>query len=357
MKLPLSSIIKDQLPEHIRDNYEVFSAFMEAYYEWMEQQNSVTGADKGLINLKDVDNSIDSFINYIISEISTIKNHDIATDKRLFVKHVHDMFNAKGSEKAFKLFFQLIYGIKAEVFYPSESILRSSDGQYFKQNVLTLELISGNVSDLLNSYLIGQTSNASVAIETVESVQLIYDGYVHKATINNSSLSGTFIPNEIVIANKNTSKEVSFHIKGTLSKINIVNPGIHYNEGQEITISSLTGTGARAFISKVSPATLIKLNATYSKSGTTVTVDLGSDYHKFQINDYAYLEFDSGIQTGVYQVSNIVNPFKFQFTSSPSETIISDNVNVYDAKTYGKILEVKILDHGIDYQDATFNII
>lgn len=357
MKLPLSSIVKDQLPEHIRENYEVFSAFMEAYYEWMEQQNSVSGADKGLINLKDADNTIDSFIKYIIAEISTIQNHDIAVDKRLFIKHVHDLFNAKGSEKAFKLFFQLIYGIKAEVFYPSENILRSSDGQYYKQNVLTLELIDGNVSDLLNSYLIGQESNASVAIETVESIQLLYDGYVHKATINNSSLNGIFIPNEIVIANKDTDKEVSFYIKGTLSKINIINPGQYYNEGQEILINSTTGTGAKAIISKVSAATLIKLNATYSKSGTTVTVDLGNDYHKFKIDDYAYLEFNSGIKTGVYRITNIVDPFKFQFSSSPSETIVSDNVNVYDAKTYGKILEVKILDHGINYQDATFTII
>ena len=35
----LSLLVKDQLPEHIRDNneYEKFHTFIKAYYEWMEQ--------------------------------------------------------------------------------------------------------------------------------------------------------------------------------------------------------------------------------------------------------------------------------------------------------------------------------
>ena len=53
-----SLLIKNQLPEYIRDNpdYEKFHTFIRAYYEWMEQTGKVAERSKNLLSYKDIDN-------------------------------------------------------------------------------------------------------------------------------------------------------------------------------------------------------------------------------------------------------------------------------------------------------------
>ena len=47
-----SLLIPSQLPGFIRDDpaYENFVLFLQAYYEWMEQNNNVTDRSKNLLN-------------------------------------------------------------------------------------------------------------------------------------------------------------------------------------------------------------------------------------------------------------------------------------------------------------------
>lgn len=356
MKLPLYSNIINQLPQFVRDDHPTFVTFIEAYYEWLHNQNVATGIDKGLIDLKDVDKTLDQFLDYIILELTGIDAGKLAVDKRLFIKHLHDLFASKGSEKSFKLFFRLFYDIGIDVSYPSENILRASDGEWNSQRSLTLDLLTGVVGNLPNSVVTGLTSGATASIEYVESIWLSYDGFVQKATINNSSLRGTFIAGETIVARSGTTEEVTLRVRRTLTGIRIVSGGIRYAEGDVINISSATGAGARAVVTKTSQPSQIKLNANYSKIGTTVTIDLGSTYHLLEMGDFVFLEFPSGIATGNYSVTNINNDFIFQISSSPAETIVSGSVDVYNAGNSGKIFEVSMVDHGIDYEDASFTI-
>ncbi len=134
MKLPIHANIANQLPEHIRESYPNFVLFIEAYYEWLHNQNIESGISKGLIDLRDIDKTLDEFVDSIINDLGSFSKSGIATDKRLFVKHLHDLYAAKGSEKSFKLFFRLIYDIDIEVSYPSENILRAL-GQFMTMAV------------------------------------------------------------------------------------------------------------------------------------------------------------------------------------------------------------------------------
>ena len=355
MKLPIHANIANQLPEHIRESYPNFVLFIEAYYEWLHNQNIESGISKGLIDLRDVDKTLDEFVDSIINDLGSLSKSGIATDKRLFVKHLHDLYAAKGSEKSFKLFFRLIYDIDIEVSYPSENILRSSDGNWVNQKTLTLGLISGDVKHLIESILIGQTSGATASIENVESL-FINGSLKHLVTVNNRSLDLDFIAGEEVICRVGTPEESKFIVYPNLSSINVVNSGTRYSEGDIITITSTTGNGAKAIVSKVSQPTKIKLNTSYTKIGDIVTVDLGETYHLLNINDYVYLEFSSGISNGNYQVSNITSPFAFQFINNPSENISGEFVDVYNANNSGKILAITMLEHGSDYEDAEFTI-
>ena len=61
-----SLLVTSQLPEFVRDNpdYANFHLFLEAYYEWMEQNGQVTERTKNVLNYKDIDNTTSEFIDY-----------------------------------------------------------------------------------------------------------------------------------------------------------------------------------------------------------------------------------------------------------------------------------------------------
>ena len=61
-----SLLVNRQVPEFIREEYPLFIAFLEAYYEYLEtqqgtQKNDLTKKAKDLRNLPDVDISIEEF--------------------------------------------------------------------------------------------------------------------------------------------------------------------------------------------------------------------------------------------------------------------------------------------------------
>lgn len=353
MKLPLSTLIKDQLPAHIVENNPLFSAFLEAYYDWLDQQDDSTGLSLGVHNLRDIDKTIDGFVDFLIKEILNVEHPQVAVDKRLFLKHLQDLFSSKGTEKSFRLFFRMFYDTDIEVIYPSENILRASDGIWTEDFIITADRVSGDISNLPSSIIIGQTSGAYAGVESVESN---FINNLEKFRIRFKAISGEFIVGETIKSLTNTPNELEFVVNKTIKKFNIVNGGSKYLIGDIINISSMTGFGAKGFVSNVTPPKLIKLNAGYSKIGTTVTIDCGNKYHLLDIGDSLFLEFNSGIETGSYIVSNIVSDFIFQIEVELAETIVSNFVDVYNANDSGAILKISILDGGYGYDDADVTI-
>ena len=59
----ISSIVGRQVPEFVREDYQTFVAFLQAYYEYLES----TSPD--IKNLRDIDKTLDSFIDHFRSEI------------------------------------------------------------------------------------------------------------------------------------------------------------------------------------------------------------------------------------------------------------------------------------------------
>lgn len=354
MKLPLSTFVRDQLPQHIVDNNPLFATFVEAYYEWVDQQDTASGISKGVIELRDIDDTIDSFVDFLIKEILNVDAPEIAVDKRLFLKHLQDLFSSKGTEKSFRLFFRMFYDIDVQVLYPSENILRASDGDWQEDFILTTDKISGDVSKLPGTLIIGQTSSAFAGVEGIDSIFI--NGQEKFLIKINDKFSGQFAVNEHIKALVGSDDELDFVINKTIQKINVINRGSKYAIGDIVSITSATGFGAKAFVSNVTPPKLVKLKAQYSKIGTTVSVDCGDKYHLLQIGDSLFLDFKAGIQTGNYTVSNIVSDFIFQFEVEPPEIIVSDFVDVYNSNNSGEILHVDILDGGYGYNDASFII-
>ena len=139
--LKTSILINRQLPEFIREDYPLFQAFLEAYYEFLQQkqgneQNDLINAAKSLRTIKDVDSSIDTFENNFFNTFATLFPKESAVNKALLLKNALPVYLSKGSEKSFQFLFRLLFGKEVDVIYPKDNILRASDGKWITNSIL-----------------------------------------------------------------------------------------------------------------------------------------------------------------------------------------------------------------------------
>lgn len=118
------------IPDQIREDYPVFVDFIRAYYEFLEQPGNVNEVMGYGASIGDIDSTLDEFVSYFMSVYAQDIPESVAGDKRLLLKHVADLYKAKGSEKAFALFFRLFSDATATITYPKDYILKASDGNW-----------------------------------------------------------------------------------------------------------------------------------------------------------------------------------------------------------------------------------
>ena len=131
-----SNLIVDQVPDFINRDHESFRRFVEAYYEWMEQLRNPYGIIDGFMDLMDVDRSVNLFINDFRAMYLQNFPAQLAFDSTTgnvvseanFLKNARKFYGAKGTEKAFKFLFRLIYNVASEFYYPARDLLKASDG-------------------------------------------------------------------------------------------------------------------------------------------------------------------------------------------------------------------------------------
>jgi len=99
----LSSLLPSQVPEFVREDYTTFIEFLKAYYEFVEQNY-----DPQFTKLKDLDTTLDSFIDQFKNELA----HNIpytVVNERFLLEKIKDQYLAKGSEASFKLLFKILF--------------------------------------------------------------------------------------------------------------------------------------------------------------------------------------------------------------------------------------------------------
>ncbi len=129
----LSSLVRSQLPAFIQADYETFVAFVEAYYEYLEQTNKASDFGQHLLDYADVDRTLTAFEDYFLRTFLPLIPSDLIADKSALIKYAKQFYASKGTEKSFRFFFRALYGEEIDVFYPKDFILRASDGKYVQR--------------------------------------------------------------------------------------------------------------------------------------------------------------------------------------------------------------------------------
>ena len=247
---PISFIVKNQLPEFIREdldnNYEKFVAFVKAYYEWLEEENGITTESRSLLSYADIDKTSEEFVQYFTKKFLPYFPEDLINDKAKLIKTVNDFYAKKGSIESLKFLFRILYNEDIEIVLPKENILRASDGKWRIPQALRLRIENTasnfDLSTIVKRLAIGRESKARCVIEgayrTIEvgtgsEIIEVYVSNVRGIFQNDELLDVTYIDD-----NGNEGILLSERIIGALSNIRINSRyrGLRYKPGDPVVL-------------------------------------------------------------------------------------------------------------------------
>ena len=140
---------------------------------------------RNLMQIADIDTTMDIFIGHFKEKYLSNIDFDTESNKRLLVKHSLDLYRAKGTDRAIDLFFRLIYGSSAKVYYPGKDLFKLSDGEWVRPSYIEItEGGSNRAIDLVGKQITGVYSGATAFVEKYIK-RKVYNNNVHILYISN----------------------------------------------------------------------------------------------------------------------------------------------------------------------------
>ena len=266
----ISPFIQQQFPSFYRAEGPNFIAFVRAYYEWLEQNDQTIGYSRSLLEYRDIDTTADQFIKYFKSEFMSGIPESILADKRLLLKHITDLYRAKGSKRAYELLFRMVYAEDVELFYPGEYIFKASDNTWYVPRYL--EVTSGlNLDKLINTKIQTVNETASALVDNISSI--VVNGRTI-TLLQISQILGTFNPGDTIYQSNLTSVTPSTGIRvvGSLDSIIVSFGGSGYQVGDLLDVVG-SGINGQARVSSISNAFLGSVSFSIVDGGSGYTTN------------------------------------------------------------------------------------
>lgn len=337
----ISNLVADQFPAFYREEGPRFIAFLEAYYEWMESQGNPVYYSRRVMELGDIDQTIDDFVVHFKKTYLQDIQFDTLTNKRLLVKKVLDLYKAKGTERAIRLLFQIVFGEEIEIYYPSRDVLKASDGTWITPVYLEVTRSSRSL-EFVGKQVTGVSTGATAFVDRIVR-RYIMGKYVDIFFISN--LSNDFKTGELLKIDDDLT-DVPI-VVGSLSNLTIAEGGARFTLGETVDILSDFGSGGTARVSNTTDVTGIvdftlldggwgfTANARILVSNAVITVsniasgvpDTNSAFKKFETFTMTNPSNGHTITANVMGISS--NAVLYMNTVSgvfvPGETITSSN--------------------------------
>ena len=205
-----------------------------------------------LLNYANVDSTIftfldkfrDSFLEGIVDNVNT------GVDKRKLIKNIRDLYISKGTRKGHELFFRLLLNEEPTIKYPTEQMLRLSDGKWTTKTIIRAEPVEGNASELVGQVITGIESGATGIVTSSISfrennrdvVELEIDKETKSGDFLFPSTLDSTIGETVTGISTVTDRTVSIRPFNILTGITVTNSGSYYTPEQKVNVSTGTAT-------------------------------------------------------------------------------------------------------------------
>ena len=170
-----------------------------------------------LLEYANVDNTIYDFLDQMRDQFMNAIPETLATgvSKRKLIKNIKDLYGAKGTSKGHELFFKAFLGETPEISYPTEFLMRSSDGKWTQKSTIRVSANANVTGDeVINQVITGSTSGATAV---VVSSQSFTQGLFAVTELELQSVEGTFVDGETITGTSNTRDvDVTFTVSSQM---------------------------------------------------------------------------------------------------------------------------------------------
>jgi hypothetical protein len=236
-KVKLSTLVANQFPEFVQEEYPALVSFMEAYYKFLEQSNT-----RNLSSYRDIDETLDNFIVHFKNELNYNGFYTAPENDRFILKKIKEIYLAKGSEESYRLLFKLLFNKDVEIYYPYKSVLRTSDGKWNQDNSLFVIPKSGDINQLLTNTIKVITEDNKITYVVVKKIKKINSSLYEVFIENNKYLNNIAINSTIDYTDYNGNDFIG-SISSTIGSYEVIVPGLGFKVGELLTVSANTSKG------------------------------------------------------------------------------------------------------------------
>ena len=287
-----------------------------------------------MLEYANVDNTLYDFLDQMRDQfmVSIPDNLVSSIDKRKLIKNIKDLYTVKGTSEGHKLFMRMLLDESSDVFYPTEYVMRTSDGNW--ENKITLRCLAqsgveGN--EVINQLITGSSSGATAIV--LSSVVSQQSGIVGSTNYNDAvtefeiaSVVGTFTDGETITATSTTKDiTVNFTVLGIVSEATIVNDGILYTDQEDITVEVTGNNTAELVVDGIKTGGISEV----------LVDDVGSGYEAGDILTFTATTADTDIDDATGFVSVIGGGIQLESGTLDDSTITDDLIIIEDATNTG----------------------
>jgi len=261
-------------------------------------------ATRELEQMQDIDKTNDGLIDDAWKkEFYTNIPTSTKTNRRLLLKQMKEVYQAKGNENSFTWLFRSLYAKEdVEFYYPKSDMSKMSHGKWtLDKSIKILTSTANNIGVFTGKKITGASSNATGTVETaitsfagsLEITELTLSSVV--AGIDAEGTLGNFNIGEAVQTEVDANGDIALgYTLGTVTSVTVNAGGTDYIPGDEIAIVGGGGSDAAA-----------RVSSTQNNVIQTVTlVDAGDGY---QINDpVGFIDEGTGGSGAAAKVGTII---------------------------------------------------
>ena len=249
----ISVLVKEHFPTFYQESGPVFSAFIEAYYEFLEQTDQTIDFSRNLLSYQDLDTTtaqfLDQFKKLYLDQLPGL----IKADDRLTIKHIMDYYRSKGSERSIQLLFRILFDETANVIKPGLDVIKPSTSEFTLPRYI--EVYAPELDNLIaleGLEIVGATSGAKAFVESI-STNIIGGARVHIVQLSN--LRGNFLRGEIIAKSSDGLMENMPVVTGSLSSVDITLGGQDFVKGDEFEVIADVGKQGKVRATAIDDAT------------------------------------------------------------------------------------------------------
>ena len=249
IKDKVSQLVNSQLPEFIRSDYTTFVAFLEYYYQFLEQDQGALELVQNARQYSDIDQTTDAFVNYFLTNYAKDLPVSLLVDKSLLIKRIKGLYATKGSAMSIETLFKVLYDTTASTVHPYEWVLKPSDGKWNLRTSIRVLRTSGSTADIVDRFITITKNNIKYTAEILRVKSLTTDLY---EIFFYSKYNVPFENNDTVTVSSSSGVIFTGSINPTLSTVSITRGGTGFRAGQVFNVAIEGGVDTLVRITRVS---------------------------------------------------------------------------------------------------------